>query len=41
MNLDLANEYGFSFWKMDYDYDFHYDKSAVLPWQVQIPRNGI
>ncbi|MDN3707174.1 PLP-dependent aminotransferase family protein [Myroides ceti] len=29
--LDLANEYGFVILEDDYDYDFHYDKSAVLP----------
>ena len=29
--LDLANEFGFVILEDDYDYDFHYDKSAVLP----------
>ncbi|CAM4192805.1 PLP-dependent aminotransferase family protein [Flavobacterium weaverense] len=29
--LELANEFGFVILEDDYDYDFHYDKSAVLP----------
>lgn len=29
--LALANRYGFVILEDDYDYDFHYDKSAVLP----------
>jgi GntR family transcriptional regulator/MocR family aminotransferase len=29
--LQLANEYGFVIVEDDYDYDFHYDKAAVLP----------
>ena len=29
--LNLANTYGFVILEDDYDYDFHYDKSAVLP----------
>lgn len=29
--LQLANTYGFIIIEDDYDYDFHYDKSAVLP----------
>lgn len=29
--LNLANEYGFIILEDDYDYDFHYDKSPILP----------
>lgn len=29
--LQLANEYGFIIVEDDYDYDFHYEKAAVLP----------
>lgn len=29
--LQLANQYGFIIVEDDYDYDFHYEKSAVLP----------
>ncbi|RKS98184.1 aminotransferase-like domain-containing protein [Chryseobacterium defluvii] len=29
--LSLANEYGFIILEDDYDYDFHYDKSPILP----------
>lgn len=29
--LALANEYGFIILEDDYDYDFHYDKSPILP----------
>lgn len=29
--LNLANEYGFVILEDDYDYDFHYDKSPILP----------
>ncbi len=29
--LDLAHQYGFIIIEDDYDYDFHYDKRAVLP----------
>ncbi|MBB4805495.1 GntR family transcriptional regulator/MocR family aminotransferase [Chryseobacterium defluvii] len=29
--LNLANEYGFAILEDDYDYDFHYDKSPILP----------
>ncbi|MFD2556139.1 aminotransferase-like domain-containing protein [Sphingobacterium tabacisoli] len=29
--LQLANEYGFVVVEDDYDYDFHYEKAAVLP----------
>ncbi|MGL5274798.1 PLP-dependent aminotransferase family protein [Myroides sp.] len=29
--LNLANKYGFIILEDDYDYDFHYDKSSVLP----------
>ena len=29
--LNLANKYGFIILEDDYDYDFHYDKSPVLP----------
>lgn len=29
--LNLANEFGFIILEDDYDYDFHYDKSPILP----------
>ncbi|KFF22020.1 PLP-dependent aminotransferase family protein [Chryseobacterium sp. JM1] len=29
--LDLAHEYGFIILEDDYDYEFHYDKSPILP----------
>ncbi|WP_027379333.1 aminotransferase-like domain-containing protein [Chryseobacterium daeguense] len=29
--LNLANEFGFVILEDDYDYDFHYDKSPILP----------
>ncbi|UOU97532.1 PLP-dependent aminotransferase family protein [Chryseobacterium daecheongense] len=29
--LNLANEFGFAILEDDYDYDFHYDKSPILP----------
>ncbi|ROI05875.1 MULTISPECIES: PLP-dependent aminotransferase family protein [unclassified Chryseobacterium] len=29
--LELANEYGFVILEDDYDYEFHYDKSPILP----------
>jgi GntR family transcriptional regulator/MocR family aminotransferase len=29
--LNLANEYGFIILEDDYDYEFHYDKSPILP----------
>ncbi|KPE50914.1 PLP-dependent aminotransferase family protein [Chryseobacterium indologenes] len=29
--LELANEYGFIILEDDYDYEFHYDKSPILP----------
>lgn len=29
--LELANKYGFTIVEDDYDYDFHYEKAAVLP----------
>lgn len=29
--LDLAHEYGFVILEDDYDYEFHYDKSPILP----------
>ncbi len=29
--LQLANEYGFAIFEDDYDYDFHYERSPLLP----------
>lgn len=29
--FNLANEFGFNILEDDYDYDFHYDKSPILP----------
>ena len=38
--LQLANKYGFIILEDDYDYDFHYDKSPVLP-LASVDTNGM